>query len=210
MRVVSWLFVLCALAAATGVFMPCLELSALKTKHGSISLYDAASHRAIAARVIAAYHKSRGRALGELLTGAALKHVRNDYLGDAHDAMTTLDDVSDQDIQRAGTGLVVAIWLFIVLHALAAVLVLGQLVGDVWRRRRLLAIVGIAVVNAAIGIGLYVVCKEAAFEANDELGKAIIAAGPGPLLMAGASVVGLASAIAVAVGRLRQRHASRR
>ncbi len=207
-RVVSWLFVLCALAAATGVFMPCLELTALRTKHGSISLYDAGRHRAVASRVIAAYHKSRGRALGELLTGAALKHVSNEYLGDAHDAMTTLDDVSDQEIQRAGTALVVVIWLFVVLQALAALLVLGQLVGDVWRRRRLLAIVGIAVVNAAIGVGLYLVCKEAAFEANDEIGKNVIGEGPGPLVMAAASVVGLASAIAVAIGRLRQRAAA--
>lgn len=207
MRVVSWLFVLCALAAATGVFMPCLELTAIKTKHGSLSLYDAASHRAVAARVIAAYHKSHSRTLGELLTGAALKHVKNEYVGDAHDAMTTLDDVSDQDIQHAGTGLVVVIWLFIVLQALAALLVLGQLVGDVWRRRRLLAIVGIALVNAAIGIGLHVVCKEAAFEVNDEIGKTIIGEGPGPLVMAAASCVGLVAAIAVAVVQLRKRAA---
>ena len=204
MRVVSWLFVLCALAAATGVFMPCLEVTAIKTKHGSLSLYDAASHRAVAARVLAAYHKSHSRALAELLSGKVLSHVKNEYLGDAHDAMTTLDDVSDQDIQHAGTGLVVVIWLFVVLQALAGLLVLGQLVGDVWRRRRLLAIVGIALVNAAIGVALHIVCKEAAFEANDEIGKTIIAEGPGPLVMAVASVVGLASAIAVAVGRLRQ------
>jgi len=206
-RVVSWLFVLCALAGATGVFMPCLEVTAIKTKHGSLSLYDAGSHRAIAARVIAAYHKSHSRALAELFTGKALAHVKNEYLGDAHDAMTTLDDVSDQDIAHAGTGLVVVIWLFIVLEALAGLLVLGQLVGDVWRRRRLLAIVGIALVNAAIGVGLYVVCKEAAFEVNDEIGKTIVGAGPGPLVMAVASVVGLAAAIAVAVGRLRQAQA---
>lgn len=204
MRVVSWLFVLCALAAATGVFMPCLELTAIKTKHGSLSLYDAASHRAVAARVIAAYHKSHSRALGELLTGKVLKHVSNETLGDVHDAMTTLDDVRDQDIEHAGTGLVVVIWLFVVLEAIAGLLVIGQLVGDVWRRRRLLAIVGIALVNAAIGVGLHVVCKEAAFQANDEIGKTIVGEGPGPIVMAAASVVGLVAAIAVAVGRLRQ------
>ena len=207
MRVVGWLFVLCALAAATGVFMPCLELTAIKTKHGSLSLYDAASHRAIASRVLAAYHKSHSRALGELLAGKALAHVKNDYLGDAHDAMTTLDDISDKDIEHAGLGLVAVIWLFIALQALAGLLVLGQLVGDVWRRRRLIAIVGIAVVNAAIGVGLWFVCKEAAFEANDEIGKTIIGEGPGPVVMAAASVVGLASAIAIAIVQLRKRAA---
>src|SRR5256885_947177 len=74
-RVVSWLFVLCALAAATGVFMPCLELRAVRTKHGSLSLYEASTHRALARKLIAAYQKSRGRALGELLMGKALEHV---------------------------------------------------------------------------------------------------------------------------------------
>jgi hypothetical protein len=209
-RVVSWLFVLCALAAATGVFMPCLEPAVVKSQRATISLYDAGRHRAIASRLIAAYHKSHGRELAELLTGRMLSHLKNEYLGDAHDAMTTLDDVSDQDIRRAGTVLVVAIWLFIVLHALAALLVLGQLVGDVWRRRRLLAIVGLALADTAIGVGLYIACKEAAFQVNDEVGARILAAGPGPLVMAAASVVGLASAIAVAIGRLRQVHASRR
>ena len=87
-------------AAATGVFMPCLELTAVRTKHGSVSLYEASTHRALARKLIAAYQKSRGRALGELITGAALKHVKNDYLGDARDAMSTLDEVSDQDVAR--------------------------------------------------------------------------------------------------------------
>jgi hypothetical protein len=204
-RVVSWVFVLCALAAATGVFMPCLELTALRTRHGSVSLYEASTHRALARHLIAAYHKSRGRALGELVANAALKHVANDVVGDARDAMSTLDDVSDQDVAAAGTALVVAIWLFLVLQAVGALLVLGQLVGDVWRRRRLIAIVAIAVVSCAIAIGLTLVCREAAWQANDELGHAILGAGTGVYVMTAASLAGLACAIAVAIGRLRQR-----
>jgi hypothetical protein len=204
-RVVSWVFVLCALAAATGVFMPCIELAAVHTKHGSVSLYEASTHRALARRLIAAYQKSRGRALGELVTGAALKHVKNDYLGDARDAMSTLDEVSDQDVATAGTALVVVIWLFLLLQAVGGLLVLGQLVGDVWRRRRLIAIVSMAIVSGAIAVGLLMVCREAAWQANDEIGHAILGAGAGVYVMTVASIAGLGCAIAVAIGRLRQR-----
>ena len=205
MRVVSWLFVLCALAAATGVFMPCLELTAVRTKHGSVSLYEASTHRALARRLIAAYQKSRGRALGELVGDVALRHVKNDYLGDARDAMSTLDEVSDRDVATAGTALVVAIWLFLALQALGGVLVLGQLVGDVWRRRRLIAIVAMALVSSVIGVAMLLVCREAAWQANDELGHAILGAGAGVSVMTAASIASLACAIAVAIGRLRQR-----
>lgn len=205
MRLVSWVFVLCALAAATGVFMPCLELTAVRTTHGSVSLYEASTHRALARRLIAAYQKSRGRALGELITGAALKHVKNEYIGDARDAMSTLDEVSDQDVAAAGTALVVVIWLFVVLQAIGGLLVLGQLVGDVWRRRRLIAIIAIAVVSCVIAIGMLVVCREAAWQANDEIGHAILGAGTGVYVMTVASLAGLACAIAVTIGRLRQR-----
>ena len=207
MRVVSWVFVLCALAAATGVFMPCLEITAVRTKHGSVSLYEASTHRALARKLIAAYQKSRGRALGELVTGAALKHVKNEYVGDASDAMSTLDEVSDQDVAMAGTALVVAIWLFLALQAIGGVLVLGQLVGDVWRRRRLIAIVAMAVVSSVIGVAMMLVCREAAWQANDEIGRAILGAGTSVYVMAVASLAGLACAIAAAIGRLKTKRA---
>ena len=204
MRVVSWLFVLCALAAATGVFMPCLELTAVRTKHGEVSLYQASTHRAIARRLIAAYHKSHARALGELLVDAAVKHSKNEYAGDVDDAMTTLDTVSDQDVARAGTALVVVIWLFLLLQAIGALLVLGQLVGDVWRRRRLIAIVALALVSAAIAVALMLGAREAAWQANDEIGHAVVGAGPGVYVMTGATLVALACSIVAAIGRLRQ------
>ena len=84
-------------------------------------------------------------------------------------------------------------------------LVLGQLVGDVWRRRRLIAIVAIALVSSAIGVAMMLVCREAAWQANDEIGRAFLGAGAGVYVMTVASLAGLACAIAVAIGRLRQR-----
>ena len=170
-----------------------------------MSLYEASTHRALARRLIGAYQKSRGRALGEVIADVALRHVKNDYLGDARDAMSTLDEVSDRDVATAGTALVVAIWLFLALQALGGVLVLGQLVGDVWRRRRLIAIVAMALVSSVIGVAMLLVCREAAWQANDEVGHAILGAGAGVYVMTVASIASLACAIAVAIGRLRQR-----
>lgn len=204
MRLVSWIFVLCALASATGIFMPGLELRAVRVKHGSVSLYELASHRALAARVIAAYHKSRGRALGEALTAVVVKRTHNEYLGDASDAMSTLDDISDQDVRTLGTVLVVTIWGFLAIQAVMGLLVLGSLVGDVYRKRRLVLVTVLAAVSSAISIGLMMVCREAAWEANDEIGHAVLGAGVGPTLMTAASVIGFVAIAAVLIAHLRR------
>lgn len=203
MRVVSWIFVLCALASATGIFMPGLELRVVRVKHGSVSLYELATHRALATRVIAAYHKSRGRALGEMLTAAAVKHSKNEYLGDANDAMSTLDDISDQDVKTLGLVLVVVIWAYLALQAVMALLVLGSLAGDVYRKRRLALVSGLSVLGSAIAVGLLLVCREAAWQANDEIGHAVLGAGTGPYLMAVASSLGLVAIVTVLVAHLR-------
>lgn len=201
MRVVSWIFVVCALASAAGIFMPSLEVTVVRTKHGSVSLYELGTHRALATKLIAAYHKSRGRALGEALTGAVLKHSKNEYVGDASDAMSTLDSVSDEDVQTLGTVFVATIWAFLLLQAVMGLLVLGSLVGDVYRKRRLVAVSVMSLVSAMIAIGLRLVCGEAAFQANDEIGRTVIGVGPGGTLMAVASVLGLAAIVTVTIGR---------
>ncbi len=207
MRVVSWIFVVCAFASATGIFMPSLEVTLVRSKYGSVSLYELGTHRALATKLIAAYHKSRGRALGEALTGAVLKHSKNEYVGDASDAMSTLDSVSDQDVKTLGTVFVGTIWLFLGLQAVMGLLVLGSLVGDVVRRRRMLLVAGLSVVSCAIAIGLRLVCGEAAFQANDEIGRTALGVGPGVTVMAVTSAIGLVAAVALAVLQLRKRAA---
>jgi hypothetical protein len=202
-RLVSWIFVLCALASATGIFMPSLELRAVRIQRANVSLYELGSHRALAARVIAAYHKSRGRALGEALVGIAAKHTKNEYLGDATDAMSTLDDISDQDVRTLGTVLVVVIWGYLGVQVVMGLLVLGSLVGDVYRKRRLVLVSGLAVLSTAIAVGLLVVCREAAWEANDEIGHTVLGAGVGPYLMVVASAIGLVAIVAVLIGHVR-------
>ena len=205
-RVVSWLFVLCALASATGIFMPSLEIQVVRTKHGSVSLYELGTHRALATMLIAAYHKSRGRALGEALTGMVLRHSKNEYVGDASDAMTTLDEVSDQDVKTLGTVFVVTIWVFLALQAVMGLLVLGSLAGDVYRKRRLLLVAGLSLVSTAVAAVLLVVCREAAWQANDELGTHNVVLGIGAYLL---PVMACGALVAISCAIVLQRRARR-
>jgi hypothetical protein len=200
-RVVSWIFVVCAFASATGIFMPSLEVTLVRSKYGNVSLYEVGSHRALATKLIAAYHKSRGRALTEALTGVVLKHSPNEYVGDASDAMSTLDSVSDQDVRTAGTASVAIIWAFLAVQAVTGLLVLGSLVGDVYRKRRLVLVAALSAVSTAIAIGLRLVCGEAVFQANDEVGRTVLGVGPGATVMVVASAVGLVAIVTVTIGR---------
>jgi hypothetical protein len=200
-RVVSWIFVVCAFASATGIFMPSLEVTLVRSKYGSVSLYEIGTHRALATKLIAAYHKSHGRALAESLTGAIVKHSKNEYVGDASDAMSTLDSVSDKDVQTLGTVFVVTIWAFLVLQAVMGLLVLGSLVGDVYRKRRLVAVAAMSLVSTVIAIAMRLVVGEAAFQANDEIGRTVLGVGPGATLMVVAAAIGLVAIVTVTIGR---------
>ena len=95
------------------------------------------------------------------------------------------------------------IWGYLALQAVMGLLVLGSLVGDVYRKRRLLLVSGLALVSTAIAAGLLIVCREAAWEANDEIGHTVLGAGAGPYLMAVASATGLVAIVVVLVGHVR-------
>ena len=205
----SWIFVVCAFASATGIFMPSLEVTAVRTRHGSVSLYELSTHRALATRVIAAYHRSRGRSLAEALTGIVLKHTRNEYIGDASDAMTTLDSVSDKDVETLGTVFVVTIWAYLVLQAVMGLLVLGSLVGDVYRKRRLVLVAVLSLLGTAIAGVMMMVCREAAWQANDEIGRTLVGVGPGVYVMTTASALGLLAIVTVAAAHLTSRTKAR-
>ena len=196
-RVVSWIFVVCAFASATGIFMPSLEVTLVRSKYGNVSLYEVSTHRALATKLLAAYHKNRGRALTEVL----LEHSKNEYAGDARDAMSTLDSVSDRDVKTAGTAFVAILWAFLALQAVMGLLVLGSLVGDVYRKRRLVLVAALSAVSTAIAIGLRLVCGEAVFQANDEVGRTVLGVGPGATVMVVASAIGLVAIVTVTIGR---------
>lgn len=209
MRVASWVFVLCAVVIALGIFLPALALrpgGAVISKRAELSLHTISRDRHTMRRLLAAYHASSKRELGGRVIRSVVPRITGGKaraaLEDARDAMDTLDDLSDDDVKTAGTALTITLWSLIGLEALLIALVFGELMRGTYRRgRHVLALIG-AVLAAATAIALHLVCREAAWQANDEVGKTIVTLGPGSYLMAAGGVVGLLSAV-VLVARTR-------
>lgn len=190
LRVTAWLFVVCAVLAALGVVLPSFQLELRGVSLGrrmSLSLYQAHEDRDFVRRVLAAYRRNRHRRDLEDLT-------RNGRLADAHDAMTSLDAIQDEDIRAADRVLAIVIWAFVALQAITAALVFAGNVRGGHRRGPVIAALALAVVTAAVAIAIHVGCREAVFEANDDLGYAAIA------LAVGAYVIPIASVATVIAG----------
>jgi hypothetical protein len=208
MRVASWVMVACCALAALGVFFPAIaarqalaDLAGKRVaKHTTLSLYQAASDRQLARRVLAAYRASHGQKLGERVVGELEPHARGrikDALDDAHDAMDTLGGISDDDAKTYGTALAVAIGLFVAIHVAIALVVLVQAVGGIYRRGRLIAALVLSIIGAGLGIALWFGCKQVVFEINDELSYALTELGSGAWLIAIGSIGAVVSGIAL-------------
>jgi len=210
-RVVSGALAVCVLLALAAVFMPSLEAridGVTFGRRGTMSLYKASTERALARRLFASYARSKGRRYGEALATALLPRVKSRLhavVDDIGSAMSTLDEVTDDDVRTGGTVLVIAIWAFLGLELLLGGVVLGESLRDDPRRGRLIAAIAIALIAAAIAIALHLVCREAAWEANDELGTEVVALGIGAYVLPVASLGGLVAAIVLLVQRLRRR-----
>jgi hypothetical protein len=197
-RVTAWLFVVCAALGALGTVLPSFELEVRGVSLGrraSLSLYQAHQDRDFVRRMLAAYRRSSHHRDLEDLTGAKLPAaVRKAHLDDAHDAMTSLDTISDDDVRTADRVLAIVIWAFVALQVITAGLVFAGNVRGAHRRGQLIAAVALAVVTAAVAIAIQVACREAVFEANDDLGYAAIS------LAVGAYVIPIASIGTVIAG----------
>ena len=207
MRVASWLFVLCAALGAVGVFLPSIELrpgGAAVSRRADFSLYKVASDRATARRLLAMYRASEHRRVGaKILHGVAPRVAgrARAALDDARDAMATLDDVSDDDVRIAGIALVVALCVLLGLDAIMAAVVFGELTRGGHRRGRHVAAMIAALIVAVIGIALHVVCREAVWQANDEIGRSALSLGPGAYVVPLAGVAAFALAIVLVARR---------
>ena len=202
-----WIFVACAVLAAVGAFVPSLELEVhgLTSRRASLSLYKAARDRELARALYGRYARSAGRVWGESATSALLPHLgrHKAHLDDAQDAMQTLDELDDADVRHAGQAIAAAVWTLLAACALMAALAFGELMRGEPRARRLYAAGALAVLVAALGIAAHVGCREAVFEANDELGGRALALGYGAYLIPAAACAAL-GAITGAVVLLRR------
>lgn len=211
MRIASWVLIVSTMVAALGLFMPCLEVrlhGAVVSKRTSLSLYSANKHEDLVRKLLSAYRGSSRRHLGAAAIDAAKAHVHGrlgGMLGDARDAMDTLDDISDDDVRTAGAALAITLWTFLGLSAALIALVFVETMRGNYRRSRLVIALVVTVVIAAAAIGLHVLLREVAFEANDELGSDTVQLAVGAYLIPVAALGSVASAIALLVRRSRER-----
>jgi hypothetical protein len=217
-RAASWIFVLCAVLVGIGVFLPSLELPVddrAVHKRTDLSLYKIASDRERARKLLAMYRASSKRRTGGHIARTLAPRVggrARAALGDALDAMDTLDDVSDDDVRFAGIALIAALCVLLGLEALALVLVFGALMragpaprdparGRRYRRGRMVAAMIAQVAVTAIAVALFVVCREVVWQANDEVGRTVLVLGPGAYVLPVAAVIGFVAAIVLVARR---------
>ncbi len=207
MRVASWAFVLCAALVAVALFLPSLELRVggrSVSKRTERSLYQVSSDRALIHRMLVAYHASDKPKLGTKIVRAVAPRTTGRpraALEDARDAMETLDEVTDDDIKSAGTVLTITVWSLVGLEAVLILLVFGQLMSGSFRRGRLvLAVLG-SILAVAVAIALHIVCREAAWQVNDEVGRTILTLGPGIYALPLAAIAALVASVVLVARR---------
>jgi hypothetical protein len=212
-RVASWIFVVCAAISAAGVFLPAVELHAgsyTAGKRGTLSLYQLNTDRDFIRRVFASYHASSRKKLGEAMIAEMMPRIGgklHGHLDDVHSAMTSADDVTDDDIRTATIGLAVAIWAVLALQLAMAALVVHQLMRERFTGKRLIGATAIAVVVATVAIAAHIVVREAVFEANDDIGKDVVAVSYGSYMMLVAAIGAVVAGITCVVMHYRKRPA---
>lgn len=211
MRAPAWIFLICTVLTVIGVFLPSVEVPVTSTtigKRTSLSLYQANTNRELVRKLVMNYHRSSSRPIGAALIGVMSPRIGGklkSYLGDARDAMDTLDGVTDDDAKTLGKVLAITVWTFLLLHAVMAALVFGEAmrVKDGFRTGRIIAALAVSVVVTAVAIAIHLVCKEAVFEANDEVGREALGLAVGAYMIPIASIAGSLAIIALLVQRLR-------
>ena len=195
LRVASWVFVACAALGAAGLFLPAIEVEGFGSRGGQ-SLYKLGGDRELAKRLLGRYRAHR--AVGERVSDSALrhasKHAKQLHVDDARDAMSTLDDISDDDVAHGTLALKILVWTFVALEVGAIVLVAPGTQAPISRRRAIGA-VALASVIAIIAIAM----RWGAGYALEEIDLDQLALGPGPIVTAVAAVAALAASVLVLV-----------
>jgi hypothetical protein len=175
-RIASWVFLLCAVLSAAAVFMPALEIQIGGTtlgKHMSLSLYETSTKREQVRHFFEAYNSFGGHKKAEQLLGKAAnklgKRVKS-RINDVRDAMETMDDVRDEDIETVATILQVTMWSFLALTAIMIALVFVETIRKTLRRSRIIIALAMSLVAAVAAVGIHIVFRKVVAEANDEIG----------------------------------------
>jgi len=209
-RAAAWSLIVCLAVAALAVFLAGIELrvAGVAISHRTeLSLYQIAGDRELVRRAVVEYHRHASRGTGKAVLAALVPRTRGairDAADDDHSALDTLDEISERDADHAGIALRTAVWGFLALCALAAVLVFPDLVAGELRRRRVVLALIVALLLAIVGVAFHLGLREAVWQANDEVGHTVVGLGAGAWALAIGSVGAFASAVVVVIaGRSR-------
>ncbi len=206
MRAASQAFVLCTLLSVVGIFLPSVELRVsgvggmLLGKRAELSFYTANTKRDVVRAMVASYHRAPGKGYGAAVAGALMPKVgkrTRSYLDDARSAMSTLDEINDEDLGTAATILNVTLWAVLALHLLMAAIVINEMRRPSDRRRRIAFALALSVIVTAVAVGMHLICREAVAAANDEVGARVLRLGVGAYMMPLAALGTLGAAIAM-------------
>jgi len=212
-RIAAWVFVVCAVLSITAIFVPAVELhlsGGAVSRKTSLSLYQLSTSRDLVRSYLRAYKRAPGKKLGEGLASALMPRVGKGlrgHLDDVHDAMTTLDEVEDKDVVLVGRILTATVWTLLVLLAVMAGLTFADTMRGAFRRNRAIAGVALGVVTSALAIAALLAVREAVWQANDELGRELVATAFGAYMLPVAALGALAAAAVQLVQLLRLKQA---
>ena len=210
MRVASWTFVACMLLGMIGVFLPSLEaeVGGIAVSHRTtLSLYRAESNRELVRRWLAGYGKSHGKRVAGAILPVLLPRTKgalNDHLDDVNSAMTELERAcptpTSRRPARCSRSCCGRSWACSCSRAASSC---AASCGAGHRRGSLALAALLALVIAAVAIGLYLGWGAAVFEVNDEIGHDVVQLAIGAYVAPLAALVGLVAMLAIIVAHWR-------
>lgn len=202
-RVAAIVAVVCACVSLGSVFLPTGELvirEPMATHRAARSLYELGKSSGAVRGFLAHYRSSSAKKIGVKALDKLAPHLPDRWRSPADDvreAVSILDGLQDRDIDTAGKVMSAVLWTLISLHVLLILLVQGTDV-DTRRARVILALV-VAVVTAAVAIGVYVALRRIVDTANTELEREMFGLRTGAYMLPLAAALALATVIAMTV-----------
>jgi len=195
------------IAAMLAMFMPAVQLEvggAVVSRRTTESVYQIQASEGFARSLLARYQASKRMHVGKRLASKIMPHagkVLKGHLDDLTSAMSTLDDVSDDDVKTAAKVVAITLWTFLGLAFVGVALVFTDLVSGRYHKGRMVITTIISVVLAAAGIAIPIGLGVAASELNDDLGFEVIHLAFAAYLIPIAAVGGFVAMVAALVAR---------
>jgi hypothetical protein len=202
-RVVTILAIVCTCLSLATVFLPSGELTIRQptaTHRAVRSLYELGRSSDQVRAFIDDFRASPAKKVGARALDRLSPHLRGrlgEQAADVREAVAILDGLEDEELDTAGQVMAGVLWTMIGLHVLLVLLLMGTDVGT--RRARVVLALVVAVLTAAMAIGVFVALDRIVDAANAEVGRAIFALQTGAYLLPAAALVSLAVVVAVVV-----------